>query len=182
MTVAVDILSPDWTFDPVSQNTPSTVGHRVQVREVTPSDSDLTFEQWGIVAVIDNAFARIVETLERKLDPLPEWTNLPKSPSARVRQLAIDLHVYLSEGCLKPNRVVPSADGEIAYYFFVKDDADGSPLRFASITCAEGGELVLLMVDKEQGITDAVEFSIESSSVEDTIKKLAEFIGPCPDQ
>ena len=81
---------------------------------------------------------------------------------------------------LNPSRIVPSADGEITYYFFVEDDPEGSPIKFASVTSTEGGELVLLMVDKARGITDATEFSTEPDSMRSVLDQLAEFIGQCP--
>ena len=111
---------------------------------------------------------------------MPEWSELENPPSESVRTLAKTVGRIFAGGNLNPSRIVPSADGEITYYFFVEDDPEGSPIKFASVTSTEGGELVLLMVDKARGITDATEFSTEPDSMRSVLDQLAEFIGQCP--
>ena len=89
---------------------------------------------------------------------MPEWSELENPPSEDVRVLARTVRRILA----------------------TEDDPEGSPIKFASVTSTEGGELVLLMVDKARGITDATEFSTEPDSMRSVLDQLAEFIGQCP--
>jgi hypothetical protein len=155
----------------------------VNVKSPTTSGGTVrSLGELGVVDALDEVLARGVKVLEDKLDPLPEWADLETRPSPSVRRLADEVRTYLSEACLRPDRIVPSADGEISYYFFVEEDADGSPVKYASVTCTNDDELVLLLVDKPQGMTDAIEFSTEPSSMRDALVKLAEFVAPCAAQ
>lgn len=107
---------------------------------------------------------------------MPEWSELENPPSEDVRVLARTVRrILATENVRPPDRIVPSADGEISYYFFTGE----SHRRFASITCAEGETLVLLMADRDQDFSDALEFTVQSESMKVAIDTLTNFIEPC---
>jgi hypothetical protein len=126
------------------------------------------------------AIAAVFRKPEENPGPFSEWADLERPPSATVRHLAEQVLRQLADTSLKPDRIVPSEDGEISFYFFVERDSRNSPIRFASITSTEEGELVLLRVDKARGTTDAIGFTAEGESMRQALDTLAEFIGPCP--
>jgi hypothetical protein len=74
---------------------------------------------------------------------------------------------------------VPTADGEIEFYFFGEDDSQGSAFKYACITCTEEGELVLLMADRSHGVPEAFEFTFERDSMQKAVDAILEFVGTC---
>jgi hypothetical protein len=73
--------------------------------------------------------------------------------------------------------MAPSADGEISYYFFADSE---SHRRFATITCGEKETLVLLIADRDQGFSDAFEFTVQPESMKAALDTLTNFIESCP--
>jgi len=56
---------------------------------------------------------------------------------------------------LQPDRVVPTRDGDIVFYFFNESlAADGAPGRYASISCDLGDELFLTLRDRNADTTE----------------------------
>jgi hypothetical protein len=78
---------------------------------------------------------------------------------------------------LAPHRIVPSADGEISLYYFVETDLNDSPIKYASITSTEDGELVLLTVDNKASTPKIIEFPPDTGE-ERVHEALVEFLNP----
>lgn len=121
----------------------------------------------------------ILQLVERLSVDLPEWADLDHPLTSIVRDLASQVGRFLAEMNLSPDRIVPSADGDIAFYFFGADSPP-TPLKFASITCTEEGELVLLKADRSQRFSKAVQISTDKASVQSAIQQIEEFIETCP--
>ena len=108
---------------------------------------------------------------------MPQWSELENPPSRSVRTLAKTVRHILAASNVRPDRMVPSADGEISDYFFADSE---SHRRFATITCGEKETLVLLIADRDQGFSDAFEFTVQPESMKAALDTLTNFIESCP--
>jgi len=122
-----------------------------------------------------------LDNVAEKELPMPDWSHLESPPSQAVRAFATTIKHLLAAKNLYPDRIVPSADGEISYYFFVEEDDSqcSHHRRFASITCAEDDTLVLLVADRSQDFSEATEFSMQPESMDAALDTLTKFIEPC---
>ena len=102
-------------------------------------------------------YSPVLLPIQRKLIELGDAA-IPTPPNeTAIRNAGVVALALSIEDRLKPDRIVPSSEGGIVFYFFGEKKLEGgSHARFASISCSNEGEIVA-MLSERSGATDAWE-------------------------